>query len=149
MRRKCRVRCSPSHRILRRAVQRSVKNEKLPYPSLVDIFLVEDEEIRVVNQERRGTDEVTDVLSFPMWSPGETPLFEGDTKRIFLGDILIAKERAASQAKELGHSLKRELGYLATHGLLHLLGYEHEREEDKSVMRQKEEAVMERMRLMR
>jgi len=123
-------------------VRLAVKNERLPYDCLIDVLLVSNEEIRAVNKQRRGVDKVTDVLSFPMWGAGEKPVPDPDTGRVFLGDILIAMGRATQQASTYGHSGERELGYLAAHGALHLLGYDHENEWDKARMRRKEESVM-------
>ncbi len=113
--------------------------------------------IRCTNREMRGVDRVTDILSFPTLpiSAGELPLAEdypldGDgAGNLFLGSLLICLKKCKQQAKEYGHSKEREVNYLLCHGLLHLLGYDHEQEEDKRAMREKEEAVMARMNLSR
>lgn len=123
----------------------------------VEIFLASEEEIRALNLEHRNIDKVTDVLSFPAMdgikgkalNKGEHP-FEVDEKgRLFLGSIAICEERARQQAQEFGHSYDRELYYLATHGVLHCLGYDHEDEADKEEMRAREEEVMQRLNLTR
>jgi len=100
----------------------------------ISLLLVEDDFIKGLNRQHRGIDEATDVLSFPMLSsgiePGEIDSLEGDRNKdtgdLLLGDIVISTERAISQAEEYGHSIERELGFLMVHGLLHLLGYDHE-----------------------
>ncbi len=93
--------------------------------------------IRELNRQFRNIDRVTDVLTFPAWE-GEDPL-SGDG---YLGDIMICYERASEQAIEYGHSLRRELAFLAVHGVLHLLGYDHMNEEDEKVMFGKQEEVL-------
>lgn len=114
------------------------------------------EGIRALNAATRGVDAVTDVLSFPALdgirgravAAAEFPC-EVDCGRVFLGSVVICRERAAAQAKEYGHSTERELHYLAAHGLLHLFGYDHMTEGDKRVMRAKEEEIMEKLDLRR
>ena len=133
--------------LLRRAARLAVKNERLPDPCLMEVSLISDNEMRGLNRMRRGVNRVTDVLSFPMKNPGDGP--DPDTGRVYIGDVLISKKRAKKQAREYGHSVGRELGYLAAHGALHLLGYDHETEWDRAVMRKKEDAVMERLGLPR
>ncbi len=94
--------------------------------------------IRTLNREFRHVDAVTDVLTFPAWE-GEDPLSADG----YLGDIMICYERAKEQAKEYGHSLTRELSFLAVHGVLHLLGYDHMTEVDERVMREKQTSILE------
>ena len=114
-----------------------------------EVVLVDEQEIRTLNRDTRGIDAVTDVLSYPTLdgvrgravSKKEFP-FDVDRGRVFLGSIAVCKKRAVEQAKEYGHSVKRELHYLVTHGLLHLLGYDHMEENEKKQMREKEESVM-------
>lgn len=120
----------------------------------ISVVLCDDERIRELNRTYRGIDRPTDVLSFSQTELGEgeeiIPVArvqgEGD---FLLGDIVISLERAAAQAAEYGHSLFREVGYLAVHGLLHLLGYDHRTPAEREIMRQKEEAVLERLALLR
>lgn len=121
------------------------------FPAHIEVFIVTDADIHEVNRERRGVDKPTDVLSFPAvdWRGGEKPVPDPGTGRVFLGDILISAERAAVQAEEYGHSLNREMGFLGIHGVLHLLGYDHETEADRAQMRAREEAVLERRGLKR
>ncbi|MGC2872356.1 rRNA maturation RNase YbeY [Ihubacter sp. rT4E-8] len=105
----------------------------------ISVTFVDGEEIRTLNREYRDTDRVTDVLSFPQFeSPRDLPE-EGE---LCLGDVVICRERAAEQAEEFGHSFEREIIYLFTHSILHLLGYDHINPEDKQEMRAREEEVM-------
>lgn len=111
------------------------------------------EQIREINSAERGIDKVTDVLSFPALNltPGDYPRFtrekfpfdtDPESGRVNLGSIVICEEVAASQAEEYGHSEEREKGYLFLHGLLHLLGYDHIEDSDRTLMRREEEAVL-------
>ncbi|MGI6678317.1 MAG: rRNA maturation RNase YbeY [Dehalobacterium sp.] len=111
----------------------------------VSILLVDDEEIRSLNREYRGIDRPTDVLSFAMAEDVEDldfPEFMVPEDNYILGDIVISVETAQKQGREFGHSLEREMGYLAVHGMLHLLGYDHETEVERAQMRKKEEEVL-------
>lgn len=116
-----------------------------------EICFCEAEEIRALNKEQRNIDAVTDVLSFPSAAitAGEVvkkrnyPFdVDPETKGVFLGSIMICTSRAQEQADDFGHSLNREIYYLAVHGLLHLFGYDHELEEDKQLMREMEELIL-------
>lgn len=128
--------------------------ELMKYLSLEDVFeaelsVVDADEIRALNKEGRGVDSVTDVLSFPAME-GVLPFvreehlddMDPETGRYILGDIILCSERAKEQAAEFGHSVKREICYLVLHGLCHLLGYDHENEQDKREMRKVEEGVL-------
>ena len=108
----------------------------------VDITIVDDEEIHQLNRDYRNVDRPTDVLSFALDEDDEDEpeLMEGQPH--LLGDIIISAETATRQAEEFGHGLEREIVYLAVHGLLHLLGYDHMVEEDKVMMRAKEEEAL-------
>ncbi len=105
----------------------------------ISVTFVEAEEIRELNRDYRDNDKVTDVLSFPQFDDlNDIP----DFGEICLGDVVICKERAQEQAEEFGHSFEREIIYLFTHSILHLLGYDHMEEEEKQEMRGREEEVM-------
>ena len=101
-----------------------------------EIVTVDEQEIRRLNKELRGIDSVTDVLK------KDFPADLDEEGNLFIGSIAICVKRAEEQAEEYGHSFKRELNYLAAHGICHLLGYDHIEEGDKSVMREKEEKVL-------
>ena len=112
----------------------------------VSVTFVEPDEIREINKRFRENDSVTDVLSFPQYNDlSDIPR----DRHVSLGDVVICKEQAVLQANDFGHSYKRELLYLFLHGILHLLGYDHELEEDKNVMRNIEERVMTELELIR
>lgn len=114
----------------------------------VDITIVDDEEIHVLNREYRNVDRPTDVLSFALdeGSEDEPAIIDGPEEHL-LGDIVISAETARRQGEEFGHGLEREIVYLAVHGLLHLLGYDHMKEEDKVIMRAKEEEALRAIKL--
>ena len=119
-----------------------------------DLTFVSEEEIKRLNGEFRKKDEITDVLSFPTLDGIKGKVidkkdweFEMDGKYIHIGSIAICTDRARQQAEELGHSLDRELVYLTLHSLLHLFGYDHETEEDKKEMREKEKIIIKELKL--
>ncbi|MBD5636715.1 MAG: rRNA maturation RNase YbeY [Clostridia bacterium] len=126
-------------------------------PLVVEISLVDEEEIQTLNRTYRNCDRVTDVLSFPAMDgiknevlrAAEHPFETDEEGRLFLGSIAICTARAKEQAEEYGHSYERELYYLAVHGVLHCLGYDHEEENDKKEMRTREEEVMQKLHLTR
>ena len=128
---------------------------KLPVD--LSVSIVNYDEIQSLNAEFRNIDKITDVLSFPQFADGEDLLYDledladsgtdgaGD-EEVFgtmLGDVVICYDRAAEQAEEYGTGIKRELVYLFVHSIFHLFGYDHMEEEEKKIMRQREEAVME------
>ena len=113
----------------------------------VDITIVTDDEIHTLNRDYRNVDRATDVLSFALDEDGGEPELVGGPEVHLLGDIIISAETAARQAEEFGHGLEREIVYLAVHGLLHLLGYDHMQEEDKAIMRAKEEEALREIKL--
>lgn len=115
----------------------------------VSLSLVTDDQIRQLNRDYRGIDRPTDVLSFALKedNPQDPQVF--GVQDNLLGDIVISVERAQCQADEYGHSFERELLYLAIHGILHLLGYDHETEEERVTMRTKEEEVLDFLGLQR
>lgn len=109
----------------------------------VAILIVDDDYIRQLNQEYRGLDSSTDVLSFAQRERLEAePLYDCTAEDDLLGDIVISAETAARQAAAYGHDLEREMAFLTVHGCLHLLGYNHEQEEEQAIMREKEEKIL-------
>jgi len=105
----------------------------------ISVSFVSKEEISALNRHYRGVDKVTDVLSFPQFaSVSEFP----KDRKIVIGDVIICTDQALLQADEFGHSPERELVYLLTHGVLHLLGYDHAADKDKEGMREVEERIM-------
>lgn len=131
------------------AIAAALEAEGVALPCEVDVLFTDDGGIAQINADMRGVDRPTDVLSFPMFEldPGVPPQGEGfrdpDTGLCPLGDMCISMERARVQAQEYGHSLERELCYLAVHSVLHLLGYDHLDEGPmKRQMRAREEAIL-------
>jgi probable rRNA maturation factor len=119
-------------------------------PSEVSVTIVSKERIQEINKEYRQKDSVTDVISFAMEEMGkdETEIIGGDETR-FLGDIIICLDIAKEQAGDYGHSMDREMGFLAVHGFLHLLGYDHMNEEDEKKMFGRQEEILEQYGLKR
>lgn len=143
-------------RKLRKAVRTALREEGIGTPCRIDIMLTDDRRIHDINLAQRGVDSATDVLSFPLnqLTPGQfdPELCEIDpgTGRVLLGDMVIDMDQCYRQAGEYGHSLDRELSYLAVHSVLHLLGYDHMDEgEEKALMRAHEETIMARLGLER
>ena len=122
---------------LDKVIQFACKHMNVLNP-LLNIIIVDNEKIKEINREYRNKDAVTDVISFAF---EEVSDFEYSDIR-FLGEIYISYERCVSQAIDYGHSVKREFCYLAVHGLLHLLGYDHMTDEDKKEMRTLEEEIL-------
>ena len=120
----------------------------MDFPCEVDVRITNDFGIHEINREMREVDRATDVLSFPVFDliPGELPSEEDadpGTGLVPLGDMVISMEHVTAQAKEYGHSNRRELAYLVVHSTLHLLGYDHLDEgEQKKQMREREEAIL-------
>ena len=133
---------------IRRTIRTALSAEGVTLPCEVDVLLTDDDGIHEINRELRQVDRPTDVLSFPEFelTPGQLPGPEGadpGTGLIPLGDMVLSMERVAAQAREYGHSKRRELSYLVTHSVLHLLGYDHLDEGPmKAQMRAREEAIM-------
>jgi len=132
--------------LIRKAIRTALAAEGVDFPCEVDVSVTSDRGIHEINLEQRGVDSPTDVLSFPAFTltPGELPV-ETDpaTGLVPLGDMVISMERVKAQAKEFGHSNRRELAYLTVHSVLHLLGYDHMDEgPQKAQMRAREDAIM-------
>ena len=118
--------------IIRRCIEKTLAAEGVNVPCEINVLVTNDRGIRAINKASRGLDKPTDVLSFPMFQleagvlPQDwTPYLDPETGLCPLGDMCISLERAIAQAKEYGHSARREVGYLTIHSMLHLLGYDH------------------------
>ncbi|MBQ8682832.1 MAG: rRNA maturation RNase YbeY [Selenomonadales bacterium] len=107
----------------------------------VSLMFTDDQTIHEMNLEYRGIDRPTDVLSFALEEGEEEEIYGGPEENL-LGDIIISVETAVRQAEEYGHSVEREMAFLALHGMLHLLGYDHMEEEERQEMRAQEEAIL-------
>lgn len=126
---------------IEKALEQAAKAENLP-PADVSVMIVDNEQIHELNREYRQVDRPTDVLSFPLWEPGEDWVIVEDEETVPLGDIVISLAKAKEQAEEYGHSVERELGFLAVHGFLHLLGYDHETPEQEREMFGRQEEIL-------
>ena len=135
--------------IIRKCVEAVLEAEGVSVPCEINVLVTNDKGIHAINLASREIDRPTDVLSFPMFSlvPGQLPedweeYLDPETELCPLGDMCISLQRAEAQAKEFGHSSRREIGYLTIHSMLHLLGYDHLDEgEQKKQMRAREEAI--------
>ena len=135
--------------VIRKCIQSTLDAEGIDVPCEINVLVTNDRGIRAINKASRNIDKATDVLSFPMFQleAGNPPqdwekYLDAETDLCPLGDMCISLERATAQAKEFGHSVKREVGYLTIHSMLHLLGYDHLDEgEQKKQMRAREEAI--------
>ncbi len=122
---------------LRKLLQNVCQDEKIGSGEF-NVIIVDSDKIRMLNKEYRKIDKVTDVISFAL---EDDDTFQLENYRV-LGDIYICLEQALKQADDYGHSFKRELSFLAIHGLLHLLGYDHRTEEEEKIMFKKQEEVL-------
>lgn len=143
------------YNILNKAVEICLNKECFEIDSEISILLVDNEKIQEMNREHRNIDKPTDVLSFPMVDMlngkilSNTGDYDIEENLLLLGDIVISIEKAIEQAEEYGHSFERELTFLVTHGVFHLLGYDHQNDQEEKVMLNKQEEVLEQMSLMR
>ena len=135
--------------IITKCIETTLAAESVTAPCEINVLVTNDRGIHAINKASRDIDSPTDVLSFPMFElePGNPPkdwedYLDPETGMCPLGDMCISLERANAQAKEFGHSSRREVGYLTIHSMLHLLGYDHLDEgEMKAQMRAREEAI--------
>ena len=135
--------------IIKNCIEATLSAEGITVPCEINVLVTNDQGIHAINKASRNIDRPTDVLSFPMFelSAGAPPedwedYLDPDTGLCPLGDMCISLERAGAQAREFGHSEKREVGYLTIHSMLHLLGYDHLDEgPQKAQMRAREEAI--------
>ena len=139
-----------TQQLMKSVMERVLADEGVEMEVMVGVTFVDPERIREINRDFRRVDSVTDVLSFPMIdgyvvdaSPAKLlGCVDPETGALELGDIVICVDRAKEQAEDYGHSVHRELGYLSAHGMLHLLGYDHEYEEERAEMRLREEKAL-------
>lgn len=134
---------------IEKAVKAALESENVDFDCELEVLIVDAETIKELNNETRGIDRVTDVLSFPMFDSAADMIPE-QNGNVFLGSMVICKERANEQAEEYGHSQLREVSFLAVHSTLHLLGYDHELgQEQEREMFAKQEAVLQKMGITR
>ena len=142
---------------LRKYITAALAAQQVEFPCEINVLVTDDKTIRAINQANRDIDKATDVLSFPMFemTPGVLPadwesLLDPESGCVPLGDMAISMDHAKAQAKEFGHSVNREVGYLTVHSVLHLLGYDHLDEGPmKKQMRGREEVILAELGLMR
>lgn len=134
---------------LEEVVNVALQKEGLLFPVEVSISFIDNNEMRQLNKNYRGQDSTTDVLSFPLLEKSQLQQGNFEETVMILGDIVISIPKAIEQADEYGHSRLRELAYLLVHGMFHLLGYDHNHLEEKTIMREKEELVMEELQISR
>ena len=147
--------------IAREVAEAVLKEEECDYDVEISLTITDDEGIRVINKEYRDMDKPTDVLSFPTINydqPGDFSVIESeqkngilnpDTGNIAFGDIVINEARVRSQAKDYGHSEKREFAFLIAHSMLHLCGYDHMEEIEAGIMESKQESVLQSLGITR
>ncbi len=140
----------PVTQIIRKCIVATLQAEGVPVPCEINVLITDDKGIHAINKASRNVDRPTDVLSFPMFNlePEKLPedwseYLDPGTGLCPLGDMAISLERARAQAAEFGHSVRREVGYLTIHSMLHLLGFDHMDDgPEKALMRKHEEAVI-------
>ena len=142
-------------RIIREIIEESLDYEGCPYEAEISVLITDNEEIQEINREHRQIDRPTDVLSFPMLEY-ETPsdfsrveeefcdCFNPESGELMLGDIILSVDKIKEQAQAYGHSVERELAVLVAHSMLHLCGYDHMEDEERLVMEQKQEEILQR-----
>lgn len=135
-------------KLIEQCTAAALVEEEIEDDAEISVTLVDNERIRGINAEFREIDRETDVLSFPL---GGEDGFEvdPDNDAILLGDIVISLEKAQSQAEEYGHSFRREIAFLITHSLFHLLGYDHMTEDEEKEMFAKQEKVLQKLGITR
>ena len=134
----------------------TIKHFKLKDIFEVEVTIVGEDRIKATNQKTRGIDKVTDVLSFPALDfkfPFDINDYiydiDPETGKVMLGEIMLCEKRAQKQAKDYGHSVDREIGFLVLHGLLHLMGFDHMTKDEESEMMSHAEAILKQLKLSR
>lgn len=146
--------------LLAGVVEACLDYEECPYETEISILFTDDEGIRNINKQFRQIDAPTDVLSFPAQNyekPGDFcgldtgvgASFHPETGELILGDIVISIERARHQAEEFGHSMIREVAFLTTHSMLHLMGYDHIADNERLIMEEKQKDIMKKLQIFR
>lgn len=151
-------------KVIEQVICQAILQEKCPYECEVNLTFTDNEGIREINREFRELDIPTDVLSFPMvtypapgdfshlGNPGEEAApgsFNPETQELLLGDIVISLERAEEQSEQYGHSMKREIAFLVAHSMLHLFGYDHMEDDQREIMEEKQEKILQDLGIFR
>lgn len=139
----------------------ALKEEQVDCEYQISLLFVDNEEIKEINEETRGINKETDVLSFPMIDYENGKVYKDmyigyefdetymDGKELVLGDMVLSLEKALEQSLEYNHSYEREVFYLVVHSILHLLGYDHMKEDEKITMRKREEEILNKLKIIR
>ncbi|MBU3128460.1 rRNA maturation RNase YbeY [Clostridium tagluense] len=147
--------------VIKDVIEYTLKEEKLFIDNEVSVILIDNEEIKKINSKNRGIDKITDVLSFPMLDYPKNKVFKDvymdykfdqsdlNDERLVIGDVALSLEKAKEQSEEFGHSFIRECAYLTVHSILHLLGYDHMEEDEKNIMRKREEEILSNFKISR
>ncbi|MCB2354265.1 rRNA maturation RNase YbeY [Clostridium estertheticum] len=147
--------------VIKDVIEYTLCEEKLSIDNEVSVIFIDNEEIKEINKKYRGIDKITDVLSFPMLNYPENKVFkevyvnykfdQSDLydEKLVIGDVALSLEMAKQQSEEFGHSFIRECAYLTVHSILHLLGYDHMEEDQKNIMRKREEEILKNFSLTR
>lgn len=141
--------------LIKKCADAVLEYEECDFDAEISVSIVDEEEIKELNNEYRNKNSVTDVLSFPMLEFDEDNQiicdeFDFDDENVVLGDIVICAKRAEEQAREYGHSFEREIAFLTVHSMLHLLGYDHEHSEDmEQEMFRKQKEILDKMGITR
>ena len=140
-------------------IREALQELSCPYDIHIDLLLTDDAAIREINRDSRGIDAPTDVLSFPYceydypcdWSGIEkqTDIFHPETGELLLGEIVISSDKVKEQAEEYGHSQEREFAFLIVHSVLHLCGYDHMTEDDRTIMENLQRIILDRLGITR
>ncbi|WP_238860493.1 MULTISPECIES: rRNA maturation RNase YbeY [unclassified Clostridium] len=146
---------------LTEVIEFTLKEEEVNMKCEISLLFVDNNEIKEINNETRGINRETDVLSFPMLEYEDKKVFKDmykdykfsqsdfDGDELVLGDIVLSLEKALEQSKEFNHSYEREASYLVVHSVLHLLGYDHMEDDDKIIMRSREEDILNKLNIIR
>lgn len=143
----------PYEEIVRAVIAACLDHEECPYEAEVNVIFTDDEGIRQINRQYRQLDAPTDVLSFPLVDyeiPADfghveeqaEDYFNPETGELMLGDIILSVDKIEQQAREYGHTQKRELAFLVAHSMLHLMGYDHMEEGERKVMEEKQSQIL-------
>jgi len=135
--------------LIYKVVEAALKEEMADCKANVSIVITDNKKIQQINLQHRNKDMATDVLSFPGYEKDEWNEIKASGEFVSMGDIMVSTEKVVEQAELYGNTFDREFAYLITHGMLHLMGYDHMVEEDKTIMREKEELILESLGLSR
>ncbi|OPJ60006.1 rRNA maturation RNase YbeY [Clostridium chromiireducens] len=146
---------------LKKVIEFTLKEEEVNIECEISLVFVDNDEIKQINNDTRRINKETDVLSFPMLEYEEQKVFKEmykdykfsqsdfDGDELVLGDVVLSLEKALEQSKEFNHSFEREASYLVVHSILHLLGYDHMEDDEKKIMRSREEEILNKLNIPR